>query len=121
MSERKRRWWWWLVIAALAVLAFLFLRCAGIGFGGPGDGADDRQTPQTLSATNPEAGAARCQVRIDADGLSLAGARAEIAAVIDKCAAGIDLAVTGNARFGDVEAFRKAAAAARIDLLDRPR
>lgn len=120
MSDKRRRWWWWLAIAAAIVVAILLLRCAGIGFGGADDDREDAETPtaqplaEVPSAPNP-----RCRVRVDSTGVSLAGTRIETADMIARCKAGVELTVTGDARFGDAEAVREAVRAAGIDLLDR--
>lgn len=121
MSERRRRWGVWLVVIAAAIAALLYARC-GDGFGlgglGAGDLTDQKTSPQPLLTTS-DAAAPRCHIRVDAAGVTLEGAPIEIADIAGRCRAGVELTVTGDARYGDAQAVREAVRAAGIDLLDR--
>lgn len=128
MSGKRRRWWLWLLLIAAAICAVLFLRCAGIGFGVGGGASTPRPTtePETRPKPQPLAGGAtadaairRCQVRVDSGGVTLAGDSVETADVVARCPGGVELTVTGDARYGDAKALREGLKAAGIDLLDR--
>lgn len=117
----RKRLIFWLILLALVIAAILFLRCRGsLGLGGSGDetSRDQKPTgqPATLADTPGPADAAlpRCQLRLDANGLTIAGKPGEIADAIAACKAprAADLIVTGDANFGaaqDLEAALKTA------------
>lgn len=125
MSDKRRRWWWWwLAIAAAIIAAILLLRCAGVGFGGAAADRETADTPAPQSLADPPTSGVptrRCQIRVDSTGISLAGTHIETADIGARCKVGVELTVTGDARFGDAEAVREAVRAAGIDLLDRSR
>jgi hypothetical protein len=129
-DSKRRRWILWLLFIAAAICALLYLRCSGYGFGGSGDdSASSRPKPKPRAPTTapqplvgtPSADAAppRCKVRVDKTGVSIGGEAVEIAEVAGRCGAGVELTVTGDARYGDAEALREALKTAGIDLLDR--
>lgn len=129
-SSNRKRWLFWLIFSAAVIAAFLFLRCSGYGFGGGGGGSEvnrPKPKPSTaaprplVGAPTPDAAAPRCAVRVDATGVTLAGAKVEIPDLVARCSAGVELTVTGDARYGDAQAVRDAVRSAGIDLLDRSR
>jgi hypothetical protein len=130
VSEKRRRWMFWTIFLAAVIGLLLYMRCSGIGFG-LGDesstsatprATSDQPPPQPLTSTpTPDAAAPRCQVRVDGTGVTLGGEAIEIAELAGRCAAGVELTVTGDARYGDAAAVREAVKAAGIDLLDRSR
>ncbi len=117
----RKRLVFWLILLALVIAAILFLRCRGsLGLGGSGDDTSREQKPTgqpaTLADTPSPADAAlpRCQLRLDASGLTIAGTPGEIADAVAACKAprAADLVVTGDANFGaaqDLEAALKTA------------
>jgi hypothetical protein len=108
------------LIAALAVLV-PWKKCGGElglpGFRGGEGGIDD--TPRSVATEpgserepppSPMAQPPRCQVRLDASGLTLAGSPAERTAVIAACKemGAADVVVTGDAAQGQWDALREA-------------
>jgi hypothetical protein len=107
------------LIAALAILV-PWKKCGGElgvpGFkGSEGPSIDDTPRPVATGPTgdppaSPLAQPPRCQVRLDATGLTLAGSPAERAAVIAACKemGAADVVVTGDAAQGQWDALRGA-------------
>jgi hypothetical protein len=121
------------VAAALVILAILYLRCGmGWGIGGGGDSGDgddgDGRSPTPLAQKIPDAGVARCQLRIDSEGLKLAGKVTTQDQAIAACkdAGAADVEVTGKARTGTVNDLVEALDTAGVKAYvrqpgDRPR
>lgn len=89
------------VVGGGALLLLLLLRGKGWGLGtGDGAGAGDGKATSPDAPTPPT----RCRVRIDADGIELDGAPADLATVTERCrAAGqADVHATGAAITGVV-------------------
>lgn len=127
MSAPKRRLRKGRVIAGggligLLVAALLFLRC-GQDFGLGGGAGDAPETPVRADAAPPPADAApeRCRLRLDADGLTLAGAVITVDDAVEACraAGAAELVVTGDASFGLRERLRQALRAAAIELYEK--
>ncbi|MCB9571980.1 MAG: hypothetical protein H6709_07790 [Kofleriaceae bacterium] len=130
-TKPRRRWGRLLVLVALVaaiVLALLYLRCrGGFGLGGGSDSGSGKAKQAVdvpaapTAAAGVDAGAPRCQVRLDAEGLTLDGARAEPAAVVAACkaAGAADVVVTGAARFGAWEQLRDQLAAEGVETFVR--
>jgi hypothetical protein len=108
-------------LAALLVAALLFLRCGTeLGFG---DGEDEAPPSPIADAAPPVADAApaRCQLRLDGDGLTLAGAVVSVQDAVEACraAGAAELVVTGDASFGLRERLRSALREAAVELYER--
>jgi hypothetical protein len=122
--RRVARVLFWLGVIVALVLAIMLIRCGGgFGFGdGKGLGGGKGKGPGAGSA-GPGAGImapARCQVRVDAAGVSLAGEPTTIAAAVAACRAttGADVLIT-DARQGTWDELRAALDAAGIPSLVR--
>ncbi len=133
---RRVRWLARGLIVALIALAVIYLRCggAGLGFGGGGGGSSpvgllkDPPSPTTLASSKEgedpsesrDAGALRCQLRLDSGGLWLLGAtgqaQTDVAAAVSSCkvAGGADVVITGDARQGAWDELRAALDAAGV-------
>jgi len=101
------------VVGGGALLLLLLLRGKGWGLGtGDGAGAGDGEAATPDAPTPPT----RCRVRIDADGIELDGARADLATVTERCrAAGeADVRATGAAITGVVAQVIQALQAAGV-------
>ncbi len=107
----------WAFVLALLVAALMYLRCGeGLGFGpGGGDDGDDesKKGEATKDEVRPAVGgepARRCQLRVDADGVTIDGKKAEVAAAVASCktAGGAELTATGDAQYGTVEELKAA-------------
>lgn len=123
---RRIRWAARGALAGLVVLAVVYLRCGGGGFGfgggglgvggGSGVGLRSPATPRPLSGDEKgrDAGALRCQLRLDGTGLWQLGAtgqaKVEVAAAVASCkaAGGADVVITGDARQGAWDELRAA-------------
>lgn len=105
------------ILAAL-VAALVYLRCGkgwGTGGGkGPGDGG-------SAISVVPSDGAARCSLRLAADGLTVDGKAAtrDEAVAACKTKTGADVLITGDARQGDWDELRDALEAAKIPFFTR--
>jgi hypothetical protein len=122
--RRLARLLFWLGAIGALVLAVMLVRCGGgFGFGdGKGLGGGKGKGPSSGSA-GQAAGAlapARCQLRVDAAGVSLAGKPTTIAAAVTACGAttGADVLIT-DARQGTWDELRAALDAAGIPSLVR--
>lgn len=106
----------WAFVLGLLVAALMYLRCGeGFGFGpGGGDDGDDRSKKGEADRdeVRPAVGgepARRCQLRVDADGVTIDGKKTEIDAAVAACkAAGAELTATGDAKYGTVEELKAA-------------
>lgn len=117
--RRRRTILFWVFALAAVALALLLIRCGGgFGFGdGDGLGAGTGTAPgRNAVATQPPA---RCQLRVDAAGLTLAARPTTVAAAVAACraTAGAEVVVTGDARQGQWDELRAALDAARIPSL----
>ena len=126
MSKQRTRWSFWILLLAGAIAALLYTRCgAGFGLGGSGaESIEDRPAVQPV-ATPPAPGKAadaappRCEIRVDGTGVTLGGEPIEVDGIASRCPGGVELTVTGDARYGEAEAVREAVRAAGLELLDR--
>jgi hypothetical protein len=126
--RRRRRLALFALWAAAIIAAALYLRCGrgwGLGGGGEGSGSGSGTSAGTGSATaTPESGsgkAAPCAVRIASDGITLAGKPATEAQIVESCAGGAEIVVTGDAREGVWTQLRDALDKARIPFSVRTR
>jgi hypothetical protein len=113
--QRRRRLLWFGAVAALAILAVLYLRCgSGWGTGGSGDG---KGSGNAIADAGPH----RCSIRVAASGFSVDGVVATREQAVARCAkaGGADVLVTGDARQGDWDELRAALEAARIPVFLR--
>ena len=115
-------------LGALIAAALLWLSQCGGGLGVLADGADwvrDRAGVARSDEAPPDgdAGAAiaRCDLRLDRNGLSLAGRPVERDEAVKACAraGAADLLVTGDARYGDFEALHDALEGAGVEVYVR--
>jgi len=96
------------IVGGGAFLAWLLLRGSGWKLGngdsGPSSGATGAAPAPTTAALPP------CRVRIDANGIELDGARADLVATVERCraAGAADLAMTGAAIVGVLTATLRA-------------
>lgn len=109
-------------LLALLIAALLFLRCGDqLGLGG-GDGEAPEVDTPGADAAPPAADAApaRCRLRLDGDGLTLAGRAVTVEEAVRGCqaAGAADLVVTGDASFGLRERIRSALREAGIPLYE---
>jgi hypothetical protein len=123
----------WLVAIAAIVAVFLIARCGGgFGFGKGGLGVGGGSSQGVLGERGTGSGAgtgtggdvapARCMVRVDGSGVSVAGKPATVDEVIAACkaaTAGADVIVAGDARQGTWEELRTALDANGIASLVR--
>lgn len=116
--RRRRSLLFWLAAAAAVLLALLLIRCGG-GFGLGSSGLSSGSS--SSSTTAPTAAPTRCQLRVDATGITLAGAPTTIPAAVSACRAtpGADILLTGSALQGTWDALRSALDAASIPSLVR--
>ena len=115
--RRRRRRLFAAAVVAVLVLALLAIRCGG-GFGlGGGDGLGGRRGDPG-SGAGPGSGSARaparCQLRVDATGVTVDGKPASTAAAVAACRGGADVVVTGDARQGAWDELARALAAAGV-------
>lgn len=116
----------WAFVLGLLVAALMYLRC-GEGFGfGPGggeDGDDEKGEAKQDEMTRAVGGepARRCQLRLDAKGVTLDGKSVEIDAAVAACkkAGGAELTTTGDAVFGTQEELKAALDRAGVPVLVR--
>jgi hypothetical protein len=105
-------------LLAAAVAALMYLRC-GSGWGTGGKGAGEGGS--AISVAPPSDGAARCSLRLAADGLTVDGKAATRDEAIAACKGktGADVLITGDARQGDWDELRDALEAAKIPFFTR--
>lgn len=131
MSRRRRstggRLFIWAFVLGILVAALMYLRCGeGFGFGpggGEGDNEDSERDKAKESDLRPAVGepARRCQLRLDAKGITLDGKPAELDAAVSACkeAGGAELVTTGDAVFGTQEELKSALDRAGVPVLVR--
>ena len=118
----------WVFVLGLLVAALMYFRC-GEGFGfGPGGGEDgddesekgDKKQDELSPAVGGEA-ASRCQLRLDAKGVTLDGKSVEVDAAVAACkkAGGAELVTTGDAVYGTQEELKAALDRAGVPVLVR--
>jgi len=139
-QPRRFRPFFTLVLLAMVAAAIMYLRCGDeLGFGG-GDGSsvgsgdgkadvakgDRSDEPGEKSDVRPAVGSAarkraRCELRLDAGGLSLDGSPTGLEKAVKECkdAGGAELTVTGDALFGESEKVRKALDEAGVEVFVR--
>jgi len=140
-QPRRFRPFFTLVLLAMVALAIMYMQCgddfglggvgSGDGKGGAGDVADrdrDRsEEPREKSDVRPAVGSAarkrlRCQLRLDASGLTIDGEPATVDEAVTECKeAGADLTVTGDAPFGKSEEVPKALEEGGVEVFVRKR
>ena len=143
-SKRKSRTGGLLLLLALLALIFAYFRCGadfGLGGGelredGDEEGAIGRIEPDDEGEAQPtgeapsgdDAGPARCQLRLDADGLRLLGRGGDVdaeligvtdAVVICREVGAAELVVTGSANFGTAEELREALRTAEVPFFEK--
>ena len=114
----RRRLMIYLGLLAAAIAAAVYLRCGkGWGTGGKGPGAGG----SAVVTAAPNDAAARCSLRLAADGLTVDGKAATRDEAITACKGktGADVLITGDARQGDWDELRDALEAARIPFFTR--
>lgn len=107
-------------VLAAAVAALLYARCAGgLGFGRGEGEAEKRPAVQAVAEPVPVAPKPPCELRLDAEGLTVAGTPTEIAGAIEACkpAGKARLAVTGDSKYGAMVSIREALEAAGITVI----
>lgn len=116
----------WAFVLGLLAAALMYLRCGeGFGFGpGGGDkdeGEGDRAVEEALRPAVGGEPAGRCQLRVDAKGVTLDGKATELDAVVAACkkAGGAELVATGDAVYGTVEELKTALDRAGVPVLVR--
>lgn len=140
-QPRRFRPFFTLVLLGTVALAIMYLRCGedfGLGGGGSGDGkggasdvadrdGDRSEEPGEKSDVRPAVGSAarkrlRCQLRLDAGGLSLDGSPTTVEKAVRECKeAGADLTVTGDAEFGKSEEVPKELEQGGVEVFVRKR
>ena len=125
--DKRRRLRNLLIVAAIVVLALLLGWCGRGWFGGGSSGTSaakheprsltDQSVPQSTADAAPRP--SRCQIRLDATGVSIAGAVASIDDVLARCrpAGEAEVLVTGDAVYGTVEQTTAALETAGIRVL----
>jgi hypothetical protein len=129
-----------LVLLAMVAAAIMYLRCGdefglggstggSVGDGKQGEAERDRgdQPGDGKSDIRPAAGSGaaakqrlRCELRLDASGLTLDGEPATPKEAADECKkVGAELTVTGDAKFGESEKVRKALDEAGVEVFVR--
>ena len=113
-----------LLILAALVIAALLLGWCGRGWLGGGKSGDERKATtkakiQPAAALPLDAGPApRCRLRVDKVGIQLNGAPSTIPGAVAGCKAPgeAELVVTGEAKYGTVEALKKELGSAGIRI-----
>lgn len=131
-APRRRRPVFLVLLLALAGAALFYLRCGeGLGFGpgGEGDGDSegtrtaDRRADPSEAELRPATGGAgvRCQLRLDAGGLSLDTRPVTVEKAIEQCkeAGGAELVVTGDAVEGERKKVHSALEGAGVPVFTR--
>ncbi|MBL8623281.1 MAG: hypothetical protein JNK64_18360 [Myxococcales bacterium] len=113
--QRRRRRLFVAAVIAVLIIALLAIRCGG-GFGlGGGDGlGGGRGGAGTGTGSGSASAPARCQLRVDATGVTVDGKPATPAAAVAACRGGADVVVTGDARQGTWDELARALAAAGV-------
>lgn len=111
--QRRRRRLFAAAVIAVLVIALLAIRCGG-GFGlGGGDGLGGGRGGAGAGSGSASA-PARCQLRVDATGVTVDGMPGSSAAAVAACRGGADVVVTGDARQGTWDELARALAAAGV-------
>lgn len=145
-QPRRFRPFFTLVLLGMVAAAVMYLRCGdefgldgGSGGAGDGDGkggdvadreadrdGDRSDEPGEKSDVRPAVGSAaakrrRCELRLDASGLSLDGSPSPVEKAVTECkeAGGAELTVTGDALFGESQKVRKALDEAGVEVFVR--
>ncbi len=115
----------WAFVLGLLVAGLMYLRCGeGLGFGpGGGDEGDHGRSDQK-EEVRPAVGepVSRCQLRVDAKGLTLDGKPSDIDPAVEACkkaGGGAELTATGAAKYGTVEDLKAALDEAGVPVLVR--
>lgn len=114
----------WAFVLGLLVAALLYLRCGeGLGFG-PGGGDDDDGHADKKQELRPAVSepVGRCQLRVDARGVTLDGKPSEIDGAVAACkqaGGGAELVITGDAVYGVQEELKAALDRAGVPVLVR--
>jgi hypothetical protein len=111
------------LVAALIIAAIMYLQFGkGWGLGG-GKGKDKGTGPGSARgiAMMPDAGPARCTVRVNAEGISVDGTKAtrDEAVALCKKTEGAMVTLTGDARQGDWDELRAALQAVGVKIYIR--
>jgi hypothetical protein len=114
----RRRMLTLVTLLTAAILAVIYLRCGdgwGTGGKGPGEGGTARPVLSTSDA------AARCSIRLAAEGLTVDGKSMTRDEAITACKGkmGADVLITGDARQGDWDELRGSLEAAGIQFFTR--
>ena len=111
----RRKMIWWCAIAALVVIAFVYLRCGrGWGIGsGNGNGSGNGS-----GAVAPADARARCSIRVEANGIVVdeKPMTREQAVAACRTYGAADVVVMGDARHGDWVDLQAALEAAGVKL-----
>ena len=139
--KRRSRPFFLVLLLGAAGALFYYMRC-GDGFGlGPGGGggvgsesrdgervdkADrtDETAPDTDDSTRKAAGTVRrCQLRLDAKGLTMNGDETSVDDAVSACkkAGGAELVATGDAVIGELQRVREALDRAGVEVFERSR
>lgn len=121
-KNAKRRSRTSLIAAALVALAVWLGWCGRgyfLGGGDPGLGVEEQQ-PRPATA---DAAPARCVLRVDSQGITVAGDRVDLPTAIARCqpSGEAELTVTGDARFGTADDLRAALERANIRVYEAKR
>lgn len=139
--QRRSRPFLLVLLLGAAGALFYYMQC-GDGFGlGPGGGggvgseardgdrvdrADrtDEATPEADDSTRRAVGAVRrCELRLDAKGLTMSGVETSIDDAVSACkkAGGAELTATGDAVIGELQRVRDALDRAGVEVFERSR
>jgi hypothetical protein len=115
----------WAFVLGLLVAGLMYLRCGeGLGFG-PGGGDDgDHGRADQKEEVRPAVGepVRRCQLRVDAKGVTLDGKPSEVDGAVKACkeaGGGAELVITGDAVYGTQEELKTALDKAGVPVLVR--
>jgi hypothetical protein len=115
----------WAFVLGLLAAALLYLRCGeGLGFGPGGGDSDDEADTAKKDEVRPAVSepVRRCQLRVDANGVTLDGKPAEVADAVDACkkaGGGAELVITGDAVYGKQEELKAELDRAGVPVLVR--
>lgn len=111
--QRRRRRLFAAAVIAVLIIALLAIRCGGgFGLGGGAGLGGDRGGAGTGSGS--ASAPARCQLRVDAAGVTVDGKPSTSAAAVAACRGGADVVVTGDARQGTWDELARALAVAGV-------
>lgn len=115
----------WAFVLGLLVAALMYLRCGeGLGFGPGGGDEDDHGRADEKQEVRPAVSepVRRCQLRVDAKGVTLDGKPSEVDAAVEVCkqaGGGAELVITGDAVYGIQEELKSALDKAGVPVLVR--